>query len=641
MLFRSGTVYAIIALFIVLTAPAHADETANRNAQTILHMLDYLSVDYGGTVLYGKVLNEREFTEQLEFAEQSAVLMNKLPDTPERTTLIAQAAEIAAKVKDKAPADHVSALAQQLRKSVINAYRVTVSPRRYPESLPAMAIFQQLCVPCHGITGHGDGQFSKVLTPKPANFHDDVRMSQRSVYGLYNAISLGVGNTAMRAFSQLSDEDRWELAFLVSNFRTSAEQIEQGRKLWQNRSYQGPTPDLAALTTLTSNEISARYGDQTRLVFTYLRSDPKALLATPHATLISATEQLDQALTLYRNGDQASAQRLAIAAYLEGFQPIEISLDNLDQPMRLNIETEMMSVRQLINNSMPAESVANKVALAKALLKQADEKLRQGNLPVAKVFTSSIFILLRESLGGILVLAVLMAIVVKIGQRKARFYIYTGWGSASLLGGVTWIVATRMTELSGFSREITSATTALIASAMLVYFGLWLYNKTHWQTWQTFLDKQTDTTPRRRVLWVLALLSFLVVYRAAFESALFYEALWIQTATSTRMVIWSGILTAALGLLVIGWGVFQLGLALTSKALFTSTAILLAILAIIFAGQGVTSLQNAGITSISTIDFVALPMLGITPTTQTLLTQLTVIGVLAFGYLISIKRRRN
>lgn len=639
MLLRSGTVYAMIALLIALIVPAHAAETANRDAQTILHMLDYVSVDYGGTVLYGKILNEREFGEQLEFAEHSAALMNKLPENPERASFIAQAAEIAAKVKDKAPADHVSVLAQQLRKSVINAYQVTVSPRRYPESLPAMAIFQQLCVPCHGATGHGDGQFSKVLTPKPANFHDDVRMSQRSVYGLYNTISLGVGNTAMRAFSQLSDEDRWGLAFLVSNFRTTPEQIEQGRKLWQSRSHQGPTPDMAALTTLTGNEIIARYGDETRMVYRYLRSYPTALLVTPHATLISATEQLDQALAHYRNGDPASAQRLAIAAYLDGFEPMEISLDNLDRPMRLNIEDEMMNVRQLINNGMPFESVANKVALAKTLLKRADEKLRQSDLPVAKVFTSAISILLRESLGAILVLAVLMSIVVKVGQRKARFYIYAGWGSASLLGGVTWIGATWMTELSGYSREITSAVTTLIASAMLVYFGLWLYNKTHWQIWQTFLDNQANTTLKRRVMWVLALLSFLVVYRATFESALFYEALWTQTTASTRMAIWNGMLTAALGLLMLGWVVFQLGLSLSSKALFTSTAALLAILAIIFAGQGVASLQKAGIASMDKFDFVTLPMLGITPTTQTLLTQLAVIGILMSGYLISMRRR--
>lgn len=629
----------VLFILIMLITSAHAQESSSQDAQTILHMLDYVSVDYGGSVLYGKVLNEREFNEQREFAEQAAALMNKLPEHPNQAMLIVKAAEIAKSVREKAPADFVSALAQQLHKAVIETYQVPVSPQHLPESLPALALYQQLCLPCHGASGHGDGPLSKGLNPKPADFYNDVRMAQRSVYGLYNSISLGVGRTAMKAFSQLSEEDRWGLAFLVSNFRTTSEQIERGRKLWEKRNYQGPTPDLAALTTITGNEISTRYGDDTRLVYRYLRSEPKALLATPHATLIFSTEQLDLAVARYQEGNPAAAQKLAIAAYLEGFQPMEISLDTLDIQLRRNIEIEMMNVRQLINSGAPVDAVANKVMQTKTLLKQADERLRQGDLSVFKVFASSILILLRESLAGILVLAGLLAFVIKIGQRKARLYIYAGWGSASLLGGLTWVVATWMTELSGFSREITSAITALISSAMLIYFGFWLYNKTHWQTWQALLHDQTDSKLRRRILWALALLSFFVVYRAAFQATLFYEALWIQTSASTKPVIWSGMLTAALVLFVIGWGIFRFGLSLSSKALFTSTSILLAALSIVFAGQGMTSLQKADIITANKIDFTSIPMLGITPTTQTLWAQLIVIGILALG--IAVGRRKN
>jgi high-affinity iron transporter len=621
--------------------PAHADEASDRDGQTILHMLDYVSVDYGGSVLYGKVLNEREYKEQLEFAEQAASLMNKMPEHPSQAALIVQATEIAKNVKDKSPANHVSELAEQLRKAVITTYHVPISPRSIPDTLPALALFQKLCVPCHGTNGHGDGPLSKVVTPKPADFYNENRMEQRSIYGLYNSISLGVGRTAMTAFTQLSDEDRWSLAFLVSNFRTTPDEIEYGQKIWKARNFQGPTPDLAALTTTTENQILARYGAQTNAVFTYLRSEPQALKATPHATLIFATEQLDSAFNRYREGNKSAAQQLAISAYLDGFEPMEISLDNLDHPMRLNIESEMMNVRQLISSDMPVESVAKKIEQTKALLKQADERVRQGDLSIVKVFTSAIFILMKESLGGILVLAGLMAIVVNIGQRKARFYIYAGWGSASLLGGLTWVAATWMTELSGMSREITSAVTALISAAMLSYFGLWLYNKTHWQTWQAFLHDQTDTRLRRRILWVLALLSFFVVYRAAFESALFYEALWIQTTASVKPVIWSGMLTASLLLVLIGWVIFSVGMALSSKALFTSTSILLAVLSIVFAGQGVVSLQRAGIVMANKINFAAIPLLGITPTTQGLSVQLVVMTILALGYLISIWRRNN
>ena len=64
-------------------------------------------------------------------------------------------------------------------------------------------------------------------------------------------------------------------------------------------------------------------------------------------------------------------------------------------------------------------------------------------------------------------------------------------------------------------------------------------------------------------------------------------------------------------------------------------------MSIIFAGQGVTSLQKAGVVSANNIDFVSIPMLGIEPTHQTLLAQLIVMGILALGYLIATREKPN
>jgi high-affinity iron transporter len=41
-------------------------------------------------------------------------------------------------------------------------------------------------------------------------------MQQHSLYGLYNTITLGVAGTPMRAFTELSEADRWALAFLAA-----------------------------------------------------------------------------------------------------------------------------------------------------------------------------------------------------------------------------------------------------------------------------------------------------------------------------------------------------------------------------------------------------------------------------------------
>ena len=59
----------------------------------------------------------------------------------------------------------------------------------------------------------------------PSDFHDQARMNVRSIYGLYNTITLGVGGTPMRAFAELSDADRWALAFFVGAMRADRKSV--------------------------------------------------------------------------------------------------------------------------------------------------------------------------------------------------------------------------------------------------------------------------------------------------------------------------------------------------------------------------------------------------------------------------------
>ncbi|MFZ2540624.1 MAG: FTR1 family protein [Gallionella sp.] len=633
---------AITLSFLILLMPdAYSEAESGQEAQTVLHMLDYLSVDYGGSVLLGRVVNQGEYQEQAEFAAQSVKLLASLPEHPLRATLVEDAQKLAHRIDGRAPAEEISTAAQQLRKKIISAYRVPVSPRQVPDSQRAVVLYQQLCVKCHGVDGHGDGPEGGMLDPKPANFHDVVRMNQRSVYGLYNTISLGVTGTGMAAFSHLSDEERWDLAFLVSNFRSQPERLDLGRKNWENRNFQGAVPNLLSLTTLTANEIGTRYGDNTKSVYTYLRSEPQALMAMRHATLIFSADQLDRALARYRAGDQAEAKRLAIAAYLEGFEPMELSLTSLDTQLRLDIEQEMMAIRQLIYTKAPDEALAIKIEQAKSMLGQADELLREGKLTITGAFTSSLLVLLREGLEAILLLSAVIAFVVKSGQRNALVYIHAGWGGALLLGILTWVVASWLINISGAEREITSGIAALLASAMLIYVGFWLHNMAHARAWQNFLKNKMGNALEKKTLWAFALISFFAVYREIFETLLFYQALWAQTTEGTRSALWSGMLTAIVTLLAIGWGLFRFGIKLPLGPFFAGTTILLAILAVIFAGQGVASLQIAGIVASSPVNFVLLPMLGVHPTIQTLTAQMTAIGILILCYYFPVWRKRR
>lgn len=632
---------AVLAAGLCWLPARAADATGAADAQTIVHLLDYIGVDYADAVQEGEVRDEAEYAEQIEFAGQVTASLEALPARPERAALIEQARTLTAEVRAKAPSGTVAAAARALRQKLIAAYDVPVAPRSAPDLTRAAEIYRQACAGCHGEHGRGDGPAAVALDPAPSDFHDAARMDRRSVYGLYNTISLGVAGTAMPGFSRFPEQDRWGLALLVSNFRNDPERVELGRALWRQQRHRNAVPDLAALATLTAEELGARYGDTALAVFDYLRAQPQALAVGRPAGVALAAGLLDQALAGYRRGEGERARRLAIAAYLEGFEPVEASLDNLDAGLRRDIEGAMMAVRQDIAAGVPAEALAQRIDGAKALLARAGERLESGSLSPAGAFVAALLILLREGLEAMLVLAAVIAFVVRSGRREALVYVHAGWGAAVVLGLLTWAAATWVVDISGADREITEGVTALLASAMLVYVGYWLHDKAHARAWQRFLREKVGAALARRTLWTLAAVAFLAVYRELFEIVLFYQALWAQTGEGARQALWSGVAAAALALAGGGFALFRFGIRLPLGPFFSGTAIIIGLLAVVFVGQGVAALQEAGVVESSPLHFISLPLLGVFPTAQTLFAQTVVVLVLVAIFLVTARRRER
>lgn len=60
-------IYALLICLLLLPLSGLAQNTAATGAQTVVHMLDYIGIDYPGAVQDGKVKNEDEFKEMVEF----------------------------------------------------------------------------------------------------------------------------------------------------------------------------------------------------------------------------------------------------------------------------------------------------------------------------------------------------------------------------------------------------------------------------------------------------------------------------------------------------------------------------------------------------------------------------------------------
>ena len=625
--FRWGLTIALLAMNPHSLALADATDD---KAQAIVHMLDYVSVDYPESVQNGQVIKQDEYAEQRDFAAQAITLLGQLPVVSERDLLVQQARELLTRIEGKASGSEISALAHQLLVHVIQTWKLSVAPRQAPDSRQGEKLFAQHCAGCHGQQGKGDGPLAKGMDPAPRNFHDELRMRQRSLYGLYNTITLGVRGTPMRAFNDLSEADRWALAFFIAGLRTDPIVVTTGEELWRQGQGQAEFSTLRTFVTTAPGQ-QAPAGSSLDAVRAYLTQRPQALQTAAHEPLAFSRMKVEETALAYASGNQEEARRLAIAAYLEGVELVESALNNVDPSLRVEIEREMMALRTAISEGHTSEAVTVQARKITTLLDRAAERLSSSTLSPNTAFVSSLVILLREGLESILIISTIVAFVVRTGRRDALPYIHLGWIGAMVLGAVTWSLARYMLSISGANRELTEGLTALLAAGMLLYVGWWLHSRSNAQAWNRYVREQLNSALATRTLWTMAGLSFLVVYRELFEVILFYETLWSQAgAIGQNAVVW-GIWTASVLLLLIGGTILRYSVRLPIGPFFTVASSLLAVMAVIFVGNGITALQAAGVLDVTNVRFFSLPLLGIHPTVQSLVPQALILALIAGG----------
>lgn len=619
----------LCALILGFSLPAHAADTA---APTIVHLLDYVGVDYPAFVKDGKVIDAAEYQEQQEFAAQVIELLQGLPPVARRDALIAAAVALKEQIDAKAPGTAVAAQASALRWQVIEAYGLTIAPAAAPDLKMAATRYAETCAACHGAEGRGDGPAAAALDPRPSDFHDEARMEQRSIYGLYSTITLGVGGTAMKAFKELSESERWALAWYVSTLGLNAGRIDKGGERWRAQGGKSEIGSLRAVATLTATEVAHQHGEDAVAVFAWLKAHPEALADNVEAPIARSRRLLGESAAAYRAGRRDEAQQLALTAYLEGFELAEAGLDTVAPDLRVEVETQMIAYRDLVRRGADPARVTGQAEHIDRLLAESAEKLGAGGLAPTTAALSAFFILVREGLEALLVVAAIIAFLLKAGRRDAMPWIHAGWIGALALGGVTWVVASTLIAVSGATRELTEGVTALLAAAILLYVGCWLHGKSHARAWKAFIDQYLGAALKGRTLWALAGVSFLAVYREAFETVLFYQALWQQAGPASHAAVLIGFAAGVAALAVIAWLILRYGVRIPVGIFFAASAVLLAILAVVFTGHGVKALQEAGVIAASPIAMGSLPALGVYPTLQTIAAQVCVILAVATGF---------
>jgi high-affinity iron transporter len=122
-----------------------------------------------------------------------------------------------------------------------------------------------------------------------------------------------------------------------------------------------------------------------------------------------------------------------------------------------------------------------------------------------------------------------------------------------------------------------------------------------------------------------------------FETVLFYQAMWVQIDSGSERSFLLGIIAAIAVLVVISLLIYKVRVRLPIRQFFQINAVLLFLLAVIFTGQGIAALQEAGLVSTSLLNFPRIELLGVYPTAQSLGLQLLVL-ILGAGLLMYQKK---
>ncbi len=607
--------------------PAPAQPPDGGDAQRLAALVDYVGGDYARAVHDGVVAVPSEYEEQRRFAADARRLGSTLAgaQTTADDPLLSHLARLEALVEARADPTDVARESHATRELAVGRFNLPTTPSARPSAPRGEALFRENCLVCHGVHGDARTERAKTLDPAPASFRDRSRLDKLSPYRVYNALTFGVLGTGMAAFESLSPVERWDLAFYV--FRLGHE----------GEDAQGPVSlPLGSLASLSDHEVleslHAEGHPQPRAGLVYARREAAFAEPPAGAGIGRARRLAREAAAAFDGGQPAEADRLAIDAYLQGFEPVEPGLRARDSAGTQAVEAAFRDLRGAMAQRERAAVRAQAVALDALLVRMADGEQRPA-IP----FTAAALIFFREGIEAALLVGALLAAVRKLGRDEAARYVHAGWMAALPAGLATWWIFERALSFGADRRELMEAVVALLAAAVLFSVSFWMISKAESRHWIAYLKRNVEDSIGRRSLFVLAGLSFLAVYREAAETVLFTQALLLE-AGSARGEVWAG---AAAGIAV----VVALSLLMSRTVLrlplgpfFAVSSVLLCGLAISFAGAGMHSLVAAGYLPPRPIHFPEVPWMGIHPDLSGLVVQLAIVAIVAAAGVASLRR---
>lgn len=553
--------------------------------ERVISILDYIARDYKDVVLNGEIVDTTEWEEITGFAKELKDAGYNFADSLLRL------------MENRVSHDILVSYIKSVKNGL--GTKLKVSPP-VPDLLKGRELYIKHCSSCHGEDGKSNTPLAQNMDPKPRILYNNKDLN---LLGVFQSITYGIEGTPMPAFSNLSEKERWDIAFYVMSL---------GRKVGE-MVFPLSTSDMVMLSDEELYEKMKSLGvENPEDYINTLRTKPELYLSQkPKDKLL---KYLNLALVLTKVGNYDKAKEVLLDAYFEGFEPLEGILN--PQKVR-EMEEKFNAIRVLLDKG---DSRAYDEILA---LKEGVLNLNGFNPWFA--FIGSLGIIFREGLEAILIIAAILAVLHSLGYKKEGLFVHMGWISAIILGVILWILTQFVVKISGASRELVEGISALLASVVLFHVGHWMLANSDSQRWKNYIKSSVRKSLQGKLSLGLFALSFIATFREVLETILFFQALYMQTDEKLALV--GGFVVGVILLIFIAWSIFFLKKRLPLSQFFAISGGLLLVLSFTLVGKGVKALQEAGLLPITHIFWMpTLDILGIYPTVETVMAQFFIIA---------------
>ena len=195
-------------------------------------------------------------------------------------------------------------------------------------------------------------------------------------------------------------------------------------------------------------------------------------------------------------------------------------------------------------------------------------------------FLSSFFILLREGFEAMLIAVLVFMYLDKVKANNKRPAVL--WG---IIAGIvaSMFVALGIKKIAGITHaheELFEGGVMIVAAGMLAYVAFFCHHaKQH-------VEGKVDKAVATGSSFILSFTVFLAILREGFEIVLFYTAL-IGSGIYNTVPVFSGALVGAIALVGVYFGLNKITKLIPIGMFFRASSILLAVLALYFAYEGI------------------------------------------------------